>query len=63
MVNDLSVYSGRGVALLTQHGKERMIAPVLESALDCRVQLASGYDTDLLGTFTREIPSAKMSCA
>ena len=58
MVNDLSVYSGRGVALLTQHGKERMIAPVLESALGCRVERVTGYDTDQLGTFTRDVPRA-----
>ena len=55
-MNNPSAYSGRAAALLTQHGKERAIAPVLEPALGCRVQLANGYDTDLLGTFTREIP-------
>lgn len=50
----VAVYAGRRVALLTQHGKERVIEP----AIGCRVQLASGYDTDLLGTFTRDIPRA-----
>lgn len=45
-------------ALLTQHGKEQVIGPVLEAALGCRVQRVSGYDTDQLGTFTREIPRA-----
>ena len=49
-------YSGRQVALLTRHGKERVIAPVLGSALGCGVEHVSGYDTDQLGTFTREIP-------
>lgn len=44
------------VALLTQHGKERVIAPVLEPALGCKVELVSGFDTDLLGTFTRDKP-------
>ena len=53
-----SVYAGRCVALLTQHGKERVLAPVLEPALGCQVELARGYDTDRLGTFTREIPRA-----
>lgn len=50
------MYQGRQVALLTQHGKEQAIAPVLEAALDCRVGRVAGYDTDLLGTFTREVP-------
>ena len=53
-----SVYSGSTVALLTQHGKERVIAPVLDVALGCRVGRVAGYDTDLLGTFTRDIPRA-----
>jgi hypothetical protein len=51
-------YAGRRIALLTKHGKERVIAPVLEPALGCRVERVSGYDTDALGTFTREIPRA-----
>ncbi len=51
-------YAGRPIALLTRHGKERVIAPALEPALGCRVELVTGYDTDRLGTFTREIPRA-----
>ena len=54
----VAVYAGQRIALLTQHGKERVIAPVLESALGCRVERVAGYDTDLLGTFTRDIPRA-----
>ena len=52
------VYLGRSVALLTQHGKEKVVAPSLEAALGCKVSHVSGYDTDLLGTFTRDIPRA-----
>ncbi|MEO8366503.1 MAG: DUF6671 family protein [Pseudoxanthomonas sp.] len=51
-------YHDQAVALLTQHGKERIIAPVLDASLGCRVELIGGYDTDRLGTFTREIPRA-----
>jgi hypothetical protein len=51
-------YNLRDVALLTQHGKEQVIAPALEGAAGCRVLRVSGYNTDLLGTFTREIPRA-----
>jgi hypothetical protein len=48
-------YAGERVALLTRHGKEAVIAPVLEPELCCVIQHVSGYDTDRLGTFTREI--------
>lgn len=51
-------YAGQRVALLTQHGKERMIAPVLDAALGCSVQRVDGFDTDTLGSFTRDIPRA-----
>lgn len=51
-------YRGRRVALLTQHGKERLLGPVLETALGCRVERVTGFDTDQLGTFTRETPRA-----
>jgi len=54
----MHAYSGRPVALLTQHGKEQVLAQPLERALGCRVQLVTGYDTDQLGSFTREIPRA-----
>ena len=56
MKSEKSVYDGSTVALLTQHGKERVIAPVLNAALGCRVERVGGFDTDTLGTFTREIP-------
>ena len=49
-------YAGTEIALLTRHGKQRVIAPALEGALGCRVRHVSGYDTDLLGTFTRDVP-------
>jgi hypothetical protein len=51
-------YSCRRVALLTQHGKERVIAPVLDAALGRRVEWVNGFDTDTLGSFTRDIPRA-----
>ena len=51
-----SSYDGRAVALLTQHGKWQALAPVLQRELGCTVELVTGFDTDLLGTFTRDIP-------
>lgn len=53
-----TIYAGRQVALLTQHGKQTLLAPILEPALGCRLQHVSGFDTDQLGTFSREIPRA-----
>ncbi len=50
------LYVGGQVALLTQHGKQRVVAPALEGALGCRVHHVDGFDTDRLGTFTRDIP-------
>lgn len=51
-------YRGQRVALLTQHGKEAVLAPVLEPVLGCTIERVEGFDTDQLGTFTREIPRA-----
>jgi len=48
-------YRDQEVALLTQHGKEGVIAPVLAKLLGCRVEKVEGFNTDLLGTFTRDI--------
>lgn len=56
MASGRSNYSGVEGALLTRHGKERVIGPALEGIVGCRVRHESGYDTDELGTFTREIP-------
>lgn len=42
--------------LATQHGKERVIGPVLNEALGLRVECTPDLDTDQFGTFSREIP-------
>jgi hypothetical protein len=51
-----SAYTGCAIALLTRHGKERVIGPPLEAMLGALLQLDDGYDTDSLGTFTRDVP-------
>jgi len=51
-------YKNREVALLTQHGKESVLAPTLKESIGCIVTKVEGYDTDLLGTFARDIPRA-----
>jgi len=51
-------YLGTPAVLATMHGKERVIAPVLEQTLGMRVSIASGLDTDRFGTFSGEIARA-----
>jgi hypothetical protein len=48
-------YNGRRSAIATMHGKERVIAPILEKWFDLRVERAEGVDTDAFGTFSGEI--------
>ncbi len=50
-----SNYHEQRVALLTQHGKETPLGDVLTQRIGCRLEHVSGYDTDQLGTFTRDI--------
>lgn len=50
------MYENERIMLLTQHGKERVLAPILLERLGARLELVGGFDTDALGTFTREIP-------
>lgn len=40
---------------MTQHGKQDLVRAPLEAALGCRLVHTSAYDTDKLGTFTREV--------
>lgn len=64
-MTDSRVFSGRCAALLTRHGKEKVIVPVLEQATGCQVLVESSFDTDLFGTFTGEIarPASQMDTA
>lgn len=48
--------AGARVAFLTQHGKEALLAPLLTDSLGWVVEHVTGFDTDTLGTFTREVP-------
>ena len=53
-----SAYRGAAFALLTQHGKEAAIGPIFARAFDAAVRRVDGFDTDTLGTFTRDVPRA-----
>ncbi len=56
MIHQFKPYYGLKASLLTQHGKEKVIFPELQQTNELEVFLVQGYDTDKLGTFTREIP-------
>ena len=58
-------YQGAQVAFLTQHGKQDTVRGPLEAALGCHLVHTNGYDTDRLGTFTRDIarPGSQLEAA
>lgn len=60
-----SNYLGHKVAFLTQHGKQDLIRAPLEAALGCHIVHTAGYDTDQLGTFTRDVdrPGSQLEAA
>jgi len=49
-------YAGRPVALATCHGKERVLRRPFRAGLGVEIIVASGFDTDSLGTFSGERP-------
>lgn len=51
-----SRYRGRVAALATKHAKERALAWPLGRGLGLSLRVPAGMDTDMLGTFTGEIP-------
>jgi len=48
-------YEAAEAVLATMHGKERVVAPILRSALGLQVRLTPGIDTDRFGTFSRDL--------
>lgn len=50
-----SSYTGQRVAFLTKHGKQTPLREVLKQCLGCQLEHVSEYDTDQLGTFTRDV--------
>jgi len=65
MADGSCFFKGRRIVLITKHGKERVIKPTLEKATGCQVLLDTSFDTDQLGTFTREIarPGTQLEAA
>ncbi len=48
-------FKGRTLVIATMHGKESVIAPIIEKALGVKVILGGKIDTDRFGTFSGEI--------
>lgn len=49
-------FAGRSIMLATMHHKERAFGPVLAERLGIEIIVPTGLDTDVLGTFTGEVP-------
>lgn len=48
-------FKGRKLVIATKHGKEKVIAPILEQHLETICFTPDNFDTDLLGTFSGEV--------
>ncbi|MCA1992414.1 MAG: hypothetical protein LDL41_10310 [Coleofasciculus sp. S288] len=60
-----SLFMNRVAVLATMHQKERAIAPLLEQELGIKVVVPQNFNTDVFGTFTRDIkrPSDQLQAA
>ncbi|MFB2769305.1 DUF6671 family protein [Pelatocladus sp. BLCC-F211] len=50
-----SLFINRIAILATKHQKEKVIAPILEAELGIKIIVPDDFDTDVFGTFTREV--------
>lgn len=50
-----SLFTNRVAVLATMHQKEKVIAPLLEQELGIKVIVPQDFNTDVFGTFTREV--------
>ncbi len=57
-MEDNEYFRVRTAVLGTRHGKEQVIAPLLDEHLGIRVVVPDGFDTDPFGTFTRDVHRA-----
>ena len=51
----MNMFKGRRAVLATMHGKEAVIAPILEKQLGLTVIVPNNFNSDQFGTFTRDI--------
>ncbi len=59
------LFSDRLAVLATMHQKEKVIAPLLEQELGLKTIVPSDFNTDIFGTFTREVkrPGTQIAAA
>lgn len=50
------MFAGRKLVIATMHQKERVLAPLFETALGVQCMVPTEFDTDQWGTFSGEIP-------
>jgi hypothetical protein len=50
-----SLFTNRIAVLATKHQKEKVIAPILEAELGLEILVPEDFNTDIFGTFTREV--------
>ncbi|MBS1598351.1 MAG: hypothetical protein JST75_08995 [Bacteroidetes bacterium] len=49
------IFFNRNALLVTKHGKEKVIVPLLSDAFGLKIELADKIDTDQFGTFSGEV--------
>jgi hypothetical protein len=64
-MNNQQLFSNRVGILATMHQKEKVIAPILEQELGIKVIVPQNFNTDIFGTFTREVkrPGTQIAAA
>lgn len=55
----MKIFENRSVVFLTKHGKEKVVKPILDKETGCILVVEDRFDTDKLGTFSREIKRPK----
>ena len=53
------MFEGRNLVIATMHGKEKVIAPILEKELGVICFIPNDFNSDILGTFSGEIERKK----
>ena len=50
----MRIFENRNMVFVTKHSKESVVSPIMEKETGCNVIVESRFDTDKLGTFSRE---------
>lgn len=58
-MKEFKLYENKKIVLITRHLKEQAIKPILERETGCQLIVEDRYNTDRLGTFSREVKRRK----